>query len=560
MAPQTTPPGRRRYLVLAGPHADDPRLLEALRELAAVRVVQSPDEALEMLRTEGCDLVVSPGTQIVPLARAAGHMRTENFLEELGQGACVVNRAGEIIWANAKLKSYPPTIVEAIRAACVEQFRQFDAEPASSDPVRVRRQTVEAEQEYFFDLTVSARMGATGEVQQLVALAWDLTETKRLQEKINAIDAAGHELISLDVDAFEHMDVGDRLQLLEERIVACCHELLHFDNFIVRLLDKRTNRLDTILGTGLTEEVKNMPLVASREGNGISGYVAATGESYLCPDSRKDRHYLPGLRNARSCLAVPLELHDQVVGVLNIESEQVAAFNEQDVQFAEILGRHIAIALHTLELLAVERHATTGQLAADVDAEVATPLNDILADVTTLMQEHADDETLGARLKGIVDNVDTVKKAIHAVTEPVGITGLVRETGIRDELLVDKRILVADDEDIIRETIADVLSKAGALTVMARDGSEAIAMIRAQHFDLVLSDIKMPNRNGYEVFAAAREASHTCPVILITGFGYDPKHAIVRASKEGLAGVLFKPFKVEQLLDEVRHALVDAKG
>jgi DNA-binding NtrC family response regulator len=72
---------------------------------------------------------------------------------------------------------------------------------------------------------------------------------------------------------------------------------------------------------------------------------------------------------------------------------------------------------------------------------------------------------------------------------------------------------------------------------------------------LILSDIKMPNKNGYEVFAAARAAHRDCAVILITGFGYDPNHAIVRASKEGLTGVLFKPFKVEQLMEEVRNAL-----
>jgi DNA-binding NtrC family response regulator len=146
------------------------------------------------------------------------------------------------------------------------------------------------------------------------------------------------------------------------------------------------------------------------------------------------------------------------------------------------------------------------------------------------------------------------------VTEPAGVSGLIREAPERDALLGGRRILVADDEEIIRETIADVLSKAGALTVMASDGKEATAMIRAQHFDLVLSDIKMPHRNGYEVFAAAREVNEHCPVILITGFGYDPNHAIVRASKEGLAGVLFKPFKVEQLLDEVRHALTEVQG
>ena len=48
-------------------------------------------------------------------------------------------------------------------------------------------------------------------------------------------------------------------------------------------------------------------------------------------------------------------------------------------------------------------------------------------------------------------------------------------------------------------------------------------------------------------------------MILITGFGYDPNHAIVRANRQGLAGVLFKPFKVDQLLDEARHALVQSQ-
>jgi DNA-binding NtrC family response regulator len=72
---------------------------------------------------------------------------------------------------------------------------------------------------------------------------------------------------------------------------------------------------------------------------------------------------------------------------------------------------------------------------------------------------------------------------------------------------------------------------------------------------LVLSDIKMPLKDGYEVFAAAKEANPDTPVILTTGFGYDPNHAIVRARREGLAAVLFKPFKVDQLLNEIRAAL-----
>ena len=76
-----------------------------------------------------------------------------------------------------------------------------------------------------------------------------------------------------------------------------------------------------------------------------------------------------------------------------------------------------------------------------------------------------------------------------------------------------------------------------------------------QQFSLVVSDIKMPDKTGYDVFAAARKKCPTIPIILMTGFGYDPNHSIVRASQEGLQAVLFKPFKVDQLLTEVRKAL-----
>src|SRR5688500_20282374 len=80
-------------------------------------------------------------------------------------------------------------------------------------------------------------------------------------------------------------------------------------------------------------------------------------------------------------------------------------------------------------------------------------------------------------------------------------------------------------------------------------------MMENDDFALVLSDIKMPDKSGYDVFAAARKKSLTVPVILMTGFGYDPNHSIVRASQEGLQAVLFKPFKVGQLLAAGRKAL-----
>jgi DNA-binding NtrC family response regulator len=173
------------------------------------------------------------------------------------------------------------------------------------------------------------------------------------------------------------------------------------------------------------------------------------------------------------------------------------------------------------------------------------------------MEEYIGDDTMRERLQRIVKNVDSIRHTLRDVQAgPKAVLGSdnVNVTEIDPELH-GRSILIADDELNIRKTIGDVLRKYGCNVTICKDGYEAIHMLEQQDFDLVLSDIKMPHRNGYEIFAAARRRREDLPVILMTGFGYDPNHSIVRASQEGLASVLFKPFKVDQLLDEVRKAL-----
>jgi CheY-like chemotaxis protein len=127
--------------------------------------------------------------------------------------------------------------------------------------------------------------------------------------------------------------------------------------------------------------------------------------------------------------------------------------------------------------------------------------------------------------------------------------------------MAGKHVLVADDEPKIRQTIRDVLRGKGARVTVCSNGQAAIDELEAAskrptgQFNLIVSDIKMPDKNGYEVFAAARRLDMAIPVILMTGFGYDPHHSIVRASQEGLQCVLFKPFAIDKLVDEVRKAL-----
>ena len=378
----------------------------------------------------------------------------------------------------------------------------------------------------------------------MVAVVWDATGTRRLQQKIDAIDKAGRELVRLEADAWAKLNVGQRLTLLEEKIISFTKELMHFDHFAIRLLDRRTRKLELVISAGLPNDALNIDLLAETDGNGISGYVAATGRSYICPDVERDPRYVFGLDQARSSLTVPLTLHDKVIGVFNIESRQRAAFNEDDRQFAEIFGRYVAIALNILNLMVVERVGTAHRIADDVCAEVAGPLNDIVGDANALMDEYIGHDDLRQKLRSILENVGAIRKSLRQVAEGpnTSVLGAQEVKGEDDPVLAGSRILVADDEPNIRNTISDVLRKYRVNVTSASNGSETIALVEANEYDLILSDIKMPDKTGYDVFAAVRKRSQTIPVILMTGFGYDPSHSIVRASQEGLQAVLFKPF------------------
>ncbi|WP_216074523.1 hypothetical protein, partial [Acinetobacter baumannii] len=71
--------------------------------------------------------------------------------------------------------------------------------------------------------------------------------------------------------------------------------LMHFDHFAIRLLDRKANKLEVVISQGLPPDALNIELFASPEGNGISGYVASTGRSYICPDVERDPRYVMGL-------------------------------------------------------------------------------------------------------------------------------------------------------------------------------------------------------------------------------------------------------------------------
>jgi two-component system, sensor histidine kinase SagS len=535
-----------------------------LRARCDVVETGSIEKALELIKTEAFTGIFSEAADFLPLERALISQQAHLILNTIGEGVCIVDGEGRCNWMNKKMQAWPARVHEKIRRTCQEAFdifsKQVSPQPADAPAFsRSKRYALNIEDQQYMELIASPVINPRGQVVQVVAVVWDATGTRRLQQKIDAIDNAGRELVRLEGEALSGMNVGQRLKLLEDKIISFTRDLMHFDHFAIRLLDRKSNKLELVISAGLPQDALCIDLFSEAEGHGISGYVASTGRSYICPDVERDPRYVTGLESAKSSLTVPLRLHDKVIGIFNIESRHRAAFNEDDRQFAEIFGRYVAVALNILDLMIVERVSTSHKIADNVCSEAAGPLNDIASDASALMDDYIGHDDLRTRLQQILDNVGAIRKTLRQAAEgPNTVLGAADVKGESDPIIGGMSILVADDEPNIRNTICDVLRKYHAMVTTAANGAEAIVDLNQGHYDLVISDIKMPDKSGYDVFAAAHKRNAGMPVILMTGFGYDPNHSIVRASQEGLQAVLFKPFKVEQLLTEVRRALQTA--
>jgi len=114
------------------------------------------------------------------------------------------------------------------------------------------------------------------------------------------------------------------------------------------------------------------------------------------------------------------------------------------------------------------------------------------------------------------------------------------------------RVLVAEDETIIRLDLKDLLERSGfEVCAEARDGEEAVELARSERPDVAIMDVKMPKLDGIE---AARRIldERPIPIVMLTAYGQD--ELVQRAAEAGVFGYLVKPFREQDLLPAIRTA------
>jgi GAF domain-containing protein len=385
-------------------------------------------------------------------------------------------------------------------------------------------------------------------VDRLIALVRDITPEVVQQQKFDALHQAGRELAGLDAEQLAEMNVPSRVELLKINLRRCIRDLLHYDTIEVRLLDRKSGELKPLLEDGMLPEAANRTLYARPTDNGVTGYVAYTGQSYLCPDTAHDPHYIAGAAGARSSMTVPLKFQDEVIGTLNVESPRVNGFGPDDLQFTELFSKEVAAALHTLDLLSAQLVCTASQSIEAVNKEVALPLDEVLAGASVLLERwHRTDAEATDRLRRILDAARQVKDSIAQVGRDMAVTPQVPP----DLPLLGKRVLVVESDERMRRAAHLLLTRLGAIAETAATGCDGIAMAADAEYDAIFQEVKPPDLGGYDCYRRLRAARPAAVLSLTTGFGYDAAHSIVKARADGMKHVLYKPWRQDQVVKAV---------
>jgi len=544
----------------------DAELVRRLEESSDIVEADTPLRALALLRRDTFAGVYVSSYHFQEALRVGKTLETERILEGMPDGVVMLDAENTIVWANGRLKQWTgrdevvgTNFYTALSSPEIlgPDFCPFHTALATGEP---SGSTLRSGEHQYFQVHAAPVREGEGPPQHLIVTVRDVTREMLQQQKMEALHKAGVDLPDLTPQEVFNMEIEDRRELLKQNILHYTKDLLSFDVLEVRLLDPKTGRLATLLSVGIEPDAANRPLFAQPQNNGVTGFVAATGKSYLCEDTDEDPLYIRGFEGAKSSLTVPLILHDQVIGTFNVESPESKAFTESDLQFLEIFSRDVAASLNTLELL-VAQQANTAQASVEaIHGAVALPVDEILNDAVNVMERYIGHEPeVVQRLQRILKNVRDIKQVIQKVGQKMAPSHAVPQPTQAPERpkLFGSRVLVVDADEAVRSAAHALLDRYGCVVETAHTGSEAVFMIRNcgpdAPYGVIIADLRLPDMNGYDLLLRLQEIIDPVPLVLMTGFGYDPAHTIVKARQAGLEAnaVLYKPFRLDQLLETV---------
>ena len=265
---------------------------------------------------------------------------------------------------------------------------------------------------------------------------------------------------------------------------------------------------------------------------------------------------LSGEEGLESMICVPIFSKDKLWGILAAFSQEKSRFKEEDGRIIALFGGQIGQLfehftqsikdnldeilvpiLGSIELLNFRYRDREAVTVPEILEAQDRFRRRVLSYITGLEQGSAEKITGGEKTKK--EGIKLPSGDELSVEEVITITG--------DENLTPtaKRVLVIDDQPIVTDLLVSVLERMDYQAEVASCGKEGLEMFEKDRFDLVITDLGMPDISGWEVSQAVKRKRPDVPVVVITGWGVDPDPNKVKDSKVDL--IITKPFQVDQL-------------
>jgi CheY-like chemotaxis protein/putative methionine-R-sulfoxide reductase with GAF domain len=148
------------------------------------------------------------------------------------------------------------------------------------------------------------------------------------------------------------------------------------------------------------------------------------------------------------------------------------------------------------------------------------------------------------------------EKSEEEPVEEIFVEELITIEGERIPSMEKRRVLIVDDQPIITDLLVDIMKRMGYGSEVALGGKDGLKIFAKDDFDLVITDLGMPDISGWEVSRSVKKQKSSVPVILITGWGVEPDPHKVEDS--GVDFVINKPFQIDQL-EKIIKQLINLK-
>ena len=481
--------------------------------------VSSPVRALARLAHGHYAGVYADAQHFTEAFDAGRLVQNERILQGMPDGVVVLDSESKILWGNGRLREWVgqtdltgQNFYKVLGGPDIlgPDFCPFHTALANQ---RASASTLRCHDSRHFRVHAAPVFDGDASPDHLVVTIRDVTAETVQQQKLAAIHQAGVELADLSTDEVANMDLEERIELLKANILHCTQDVLQFDVVEIRMVDQTTGELRPLLAVGMKPEAESRRLMVSADGNGVTGFVAATAQSYLCEDTSEDPLYIEGAQDARSSLTVPLMMHEEVIGTFNVESPEPRKFTESDLQFLEIFSRDVAVALNTLELLAAEKATTAAASVEAIHSAVALPVDDILNDAVNVMEKYiGHDPDVAERLARILTNARDIKQVIQKVGQSMApIEARPQSVCIEPRPSADRQARPCCRRGRIGSqrgprccwSVTAALSRPP--TTPRRRSSWPSSLAKSDHYDAIIADIRLPDMSGYKLLLKLKE-------------------------------------------------------